>query len=39
LAHRTGTDAAELDPLADALEAEAHAVSAARARSRGGRYA
>jgi hypothetical protein len=28
----------ELDPLADALEAEAHAVSASRARARGGRY-
>jgi CobQ-like glutamine amidotransferase family enzyme len=39
LAHRTGSDAEELDPLVDALEAEAHAVSAARARSRGGRYA
>ena len=38
LAHRTGGEAAELDPLADALEAEAHAVSASRARSRGGRY-
>jgi lipid II isoglutaminyl synthase (glutamine-hydrolysing) len=38
LAHRTGGDAEELDPLADALEAEAHAVSASRARSRGGRY-
>jgi CobQ-like glutamine amidotransferase family enzyme len=39
MAHRTGSDAEELDPLVDALEAEAHAVSAARARSRGGRYA
>jgi lipid II isoglutaminyl synthase (glutamine-hydrolysing) len=39
LAHRTGGEVAELDPLADALEAEAHAVSASRARSRGGRYA
>jgi lipid II isoglutaminyl synthase (glutamine-hydrolysing) len=39
LAHRTGDEVAELDPLADALEAEAHAVSASRARSRGGRYA
>jgi lipid II isoglutaminyl synthase (glutamine-hydrolysing) len=38
LAHRAGGEAAELDPLADALEAEAHAVSASRARSRGGRY-
>jgi lipid II isoglutaminyl synthase (glutamine-hydrolysing) len=39
LAHRTGGPAVELDPLADALEAEAHAVSASRARSRGGRHA
>jgi CobQ-like glutamine amidotransferase family enzyme len=39
LAHRTGGEVAQLDPLADALEAEAHAVSASRARSRGGRYA
>jgi CobQ-like glutamine amidotransferase family enzyme len=39
LAHRTGGAAVELDPLADALEAEAHAVSASRARSRGGRHA
>jgi lipid II isoglutaminyl synthase (glutamine-hydrolysing) len=39
LAHRTGSEAAELGPLGDALEAEAHAVSASRARSRGGRYA
>ncbi|HKY11714.1 MAG TPA: hypothetical protein VJL85_00070 [Gaiellaceae bacterium] len=39
LAHRTGGEVAEFDPLADALEAEAHAVSASRARSRGGRYA
>jgi lipid II isoglutaminyl synthase (glutamine-hydrolysing) len=38
LAHQTGIEAVELDPLADALEAEAHAVSASRARSRGGRY-
>jgi hypothetical protein len=38
LAHQTGSEAVELDPLADALEAEAHAVSASRARSRGGRY-
>jgi lipid II isoglutaminyl synthase (glutamine-hydrolysing) len=29
---------AELEPLEDGLEAEAHAVSAARARERGGRY-
>jgi lipid II isoglutaminyl synthase (glutamine-hydrolysing) len=38
LAHRTGEDAEELDPLGDALEAEAHAVSASRAKARGGRY-
>ena len=37
VAHRTGGDPPLLDPLADELEAEAHAVSAARARSRGGR--
>jgi CobQ-like glutamine amidotransferase family enzyme len=36
LAHRTG-EAPELEPLADELEAEAHAVSAGRAQSRGGR--
>ena len=39
LAHASGADEAEpLEPLDDALEAEAHAVSAARARSRGGRW-
>jgi CobQ-like glutamine amidotransferase family enzyme len=38
LAHQTGSEAVELDPLADVLEAEAHAVSASRARSRGGSY-
>jgi CobQ-like glutamine amidotransferase family enzyme len=37
LAHRTG-DPAPLEPLADDLEAEAHAVSADRARERGGRF-
>ena len=37
LAHRSGGDAPELEPLEDELEAEAHAVSAGRARSRGGR--
>jgi lipid II isoglutaminyl synthase (glutamine-hydrolysing) len=37
LAHRTGA-AVELEPLADELEAEAHAVSASRARQRGGRH-
>jgi CobQ-like glutamine amidotransferase family enzyme len=36
LAHRTG-EAPVLAPLADELEAEAHAVSAGRARTRGGR--
>ena len=37
LAHRDGGDPPELAPLPDELEAEAHEVSAARARSRGGR--
>jgi lipid II isoglutaminyl synthase (glutamine-hydrolysing) len=37
LAHRTGGEAPELAPLADELEAQAQAVSAARARARGGR--
>jgi CobQ-like glutamine amidotransferase family enzyme len=37
LEHRTG-EPQELDPLADDLEASAHTVAAARARSRGGRY-
>jgi len=37
LAHRTG-EPAQLDPLEDGLEAEAHAVSAGRARARGGRF-
>jgi CobQ-like glutamine amidotransferase family enzyme len=37
LAHRSGGDAAELEPLEDELEAEAHGVSAGRAKSRGGR--
>jgi lipid II isoglutaminyl synthase (glutamine-hydrolysing) len=36
LAHRNG-EAPELEPLADELEAEAHAVSAKRAETRGGR--
>jgi CobQ-like glutamine amidotransferase family enzyme len=35
LAHRTG-EAIELEPLADELEADAHAVAAERARRRGG---
>jgi lipid II isoglutaminyl synthase (glutamine-hydrolysing) len=37
LAHRTG-EAPVLAPLPDELEADAHAVSAARAGARGGRY-
>ena len=37
LEHRDG-EAPELEPLPDDLEHEAHAVSAARANSRGGRY-
>ena len=37
LEHRTG-EPQKLDPLADDLEASAHTVAAARARSRGGRY-
>jgi CobQ-like glutamine amidotransferase family enzyme len=37
LAHATGEEV-ELVPLADELEAAAHAVSAQRARDRGGRY-
>jgi lipid II isoglutaminyl synthase (glutamine-hydrolysing) len=37
LAHRSGGDAAELEPLEDELEAEAHGVAAGRAKSRGGR--
>jgi len=37
LEHRTG-EPQQLDPLADDLEASAHTVAAARARSRGGRY-
>ena len=38
LAHCSGSEPPELEPLPDELEAQAHAVSAARARSRGGRY-
>jgi lipid II isoglutaminyl synthase (glutamine-hydrolysing) len=37
LAHGTGGEAPELEPLEDELEGEAHAVSAGRARSRGRR--
>ena len=36
IAHRTG-EASPLEPLDDGLEAQAHEVSAGRARSRGGR--
>jgi lipid II isoglutaminyl synthase (glutamine-hydrolysing) len=38
LAHRTGGEPPELEPLQDGLEAQAHSVSSARARSRGGRF-
>ena len=38
LGHATGGEAPELAPLPDRLEAEAHAVSAQRARDRGGRF-
>jgi lipid II isoglutaminyl synthase (glutamine-hydrolysing) len=38
LAHRTGSEAPGLEPLPDALEADAHSVSASRAKSRGGKY-
>ncbi len=38
IAHRTGDEAEALEPLEDELEAEAHDVSAERARSRGGRH-
>lgn len=38
LAHATGGEPADLEALPDALELEAHAVSAARARARGGRF-
>ncbi len=38
IAHRTGEDAPSFEPLDDELEHEAHAVSAQRARSRGGRF-
>jgi len=37
LAHRTGAEPSELEPLPDELEARAHEVSAKRARSRGGK--
>jgi lipid II isoglutaminyl synthase (glutamine-hydrolysing) len=38
LAHATGGESEVLTPLADELELAAHAVSAARARTRGGRF-
>lgn len=38
LAHATGGEPQELEPLLDVLELAAHAVSAARARARGGKY-
>src|ERR671911_915677 len=38
LAHATGGEPPELEPLPDRLEAEAHRVSAQRARDRGGRF-
>jgi CobQ-like glutamine amidotransferase family enzyme len=38
LAHASGGDPPELEPLGDELEAEAHGVAAARARARGGRF-
>jgi CobQ-like glutamine amidotransferase family enzyme len=36
-AHRTGVEPPAFEPLDDALEAEAHSVAAARAKTRGGR--
>jgi lipid II isoglutaminyl synthase (glutamine-hydrolysing) len=38
LAHATGGEPQELDPLQDELEEEAHGVAAERARARGGRF-
>jgi lipid II isoglutaminyl synthase (glutamine-hydrolysing) len=38
LAHASNDDPPELEPLPDELEAEAHRVSAGRARARGGRF-
>jgi lipid II isoglutaminyl synthase (glutamine-hydrolysing) len=38
LAHASGGEPPELTPLPDVLEAEAHAVAAARALARGGRF-
>jgi CobQ-like glutamine amidotransferase family enzyme len=38
IAHRTGGEPPALEPLADELERDAHAVAARRARERGGRW-
>jgi lipid II isoglutaminyl synthase (glutamine-hydrolysing) len=38
IAHRSGEEPPRFDPLDDALEGEAHEVSAQRARDRGGRF-
>jgi CobQ-like glutamine amidotransferase family enzyme len=38
VAHRAGGEPPRFGPLSDELEAQAHAVSAGRARSRGGRF-
>jgi CobQ-like glutamine amidotransferase family enzyme len=38
LAHATGGDPPELEPLDEELEAQAHAISAQRARDRGGKF-
>jgi lipid II isoglutaminyl synthase (glutamine-hydrolysing) len=38
LAHATGGEPPELEPLADELERQAHTVAAGRARQRGGRF-
>jgi lipid II isoglutaminyl synthase (glutamine-hydrolysing) len=38
VAHRTSDEPPVFEPLDDSLEVQAHAVSAARARSRGGRF-
>ena len=38
VAHRAGGDPPRFEPLPDELEGQAHAVSAGRARSRGGRF-
>jgi len=38
IAHRTGGEAPQFEPLADELEAQAQVVAAERARSRGGKF-